>query len=118
MRTILFDIGQLATCPPGSAQDEAGLIEDAKPIVTHVMETLAAEQDLEDPKVKSSIAAQVVPLINDLPNPVERDTYRQQLARFLKVDERSLIGGQAQGLRVKRIQRRPKKTSTKPMSRF
>ncbi len=70
----------------------ARLIQDAKPIVTHVMETLAAEQDLNDPKAKSSIAAQVVPLINDLPNPVERDTYRQQLARFLKVDERSLIG--------------------------
>jgi len=85
----------------------AGLIQDAKPIVTHVMETLAVEQDLNDPKVKSSIAAQVVPLINDLPNPVERDTYRQQLARFLKVDERSLIGGQAKGPRVRRPRRRP-----------
>ena len=85
----------------------AGLIEDAKPIVTHVMETLAVEQDLNDPKVKSSIAAQVVPLINDLPNPVERDTYRQQLARFLRVDERSLIGGQTPGPRVRRPRRRP-----------
>ena len=85
----------------------AGLIEAAKPIVTHVMETLAADQDLSDPKVKSSIAAQVVPLINDLPNPVERDSYRQQLARFLKVDERSLIGQQAQGAPVRRLRRRP-----------
>ena len=85
----------------------AGLIEAAKPIVTHVMETLAADQDLSDPKVKSSIAAQVVPLINDLPNPVERDSYRQQLARFLKIDERSLIDQQAQGPRVRRPRRRP-----------
>jgi len=84
----------------------AGLIENAKPIVTHVMETLAVDQDLNDPKVKSSIAAQVVPLINDLPNPIERDTYRQQLARFLKVDERSLIGQQPQAPRTKRPRRR------------
>ena len=85
----------------------AELIKAAKPIVTHVMETLAADQDLNDPKVKSNIAAQVMPLINDLPNPVERDAYRQQLARFLKVDERSLIGRQAQGPRTRRPRRRP-----------
>jgi len=82
------------------------LIEQAKPIVTHVMDTLAEGQDLDDPKIKSNIAAQVVPLIEDLPNPIERDTYRQQLARFLRVDERSLIGGQAQGARVRRPRRR------------
>ncbi|GAB4425745.1 MAG: DNA primase [Anaerolineales bacterium] len=84
----------------------ARLIEEAKPIVTHVMDTLAAGQNLDDPKVKAQIAAQVVPLIEDLPNPIERDTYRQQLARFLKVDERSLIGQQAQGRRMKRVKPR------------
>ncbi len=96
-------------------EEWARLIENAKPVVTHVMETLAEGQDLKDPKVKSGIAAQVVPLIEDLPNPVERDTYRQQLARFLKVDERSFIGQQAQGgvlsgskyPRVRRPRRRP-----------
>ena len=94
-------------------EEWASLIEAAKPIVTHVMETLAQGQDLKDPKVKSGIAAQVIPLIEDLPNPVERDTYRQQLARFLKVDERSLIGqqpggyGRTQGARVRRPRSRP-----------
>jgi len=83
------------------------LIAAAKPIVTHVMEKLAEGQDLADPKVKSNIAAQVVPLIEDLPNPVERETYRQQLARFLRVDERSLIGGQARVSRKRRPRLRP-----------
>jgi DNA primase len=83
------------------------LIEEARPIVTYVMETLAEGQDLRDPKVKSGIAAQVVPLVEDLPNPVEREAYRQQLARFLRVDERSLIGRQAQGARARRPRRRP-----------
>ncbi len=84
------------------------LIAAAKPIVTHVMETLAEGQDLGDPKIKSNIAAQVVPLIEDLPNPVERETYRQQLSRFLRVDERSLIGRQVQSPRTRRPRRRSK----------
>lgn len=72
------------------------LIENAQPIVVHVMGALAVGRDLDDAKVKSEIAAQVLPLIEDLPNPVERDTYRQRLARFLKVDERSISGRQIQ----------------------
>ena len=31
-------------------------------------------------------------MIEDVPNPVERDTYRQRLARLLRVDERALLG--------------------------
>src|SRR5215212_140749 len=80
----------------------ARLIENAKPIVTYVMETLAAGQNIIDPKVKNQIAAQVLPLIEDLPNALERDTYRQQLARMLRVDESALTGTQAQASRVKR----------------
>jgi DNA primase len=84
----------------------ASLIQAANPIVTHVMETLAADQDLEDPKVKGGIAAQVLPLIEDLADPVERDSYRQQLARMLRVDERSLITAPSQVSRTSR--RRPR----------
>jgi DNA primase len=83
-------------------EEWARLIENAKPIVTHVMDTLAAGQNLNDPKIKNQIAAQVLPLIEDLPNPLERDTYRQALSRMLRVDERALIGTQAQGPKVRR----------------
>jgi len=75
-------------------EEWARLIENAKPIVTHVMDALAAGQNLNDAKVKNQIAAQVLPLIEDLPSPMERDTYRQALARMLKVDERVLMGAQ------------------------
>ncbi len=68
------------------------LIETAKPVVIHVMETLAADRDLDDPKVKTEIAAHVMPLIEDLSNAIERDTYRQRLARLLRIDERALLG--------------------------
>ena len=83
----------------------ARLIDNAKPIVTHVMETLAAGQNINDPKVKNQIAAQVIPLIEDLPSALERDTYRQQLARMLRVDERALLNMQPQIPRLKRQRR-------------
>ena len=102
---------RVASMPDGLDPDEIvarnreewkTLIDNAKPIVTHVMETLAVGRDLKDPKVKNQIASQILPLIEDLPNAPERDTYRQQLARMLKVDERALTGVQAQGPRMKR----------------
>jgi DNA primase len=102
---------RVAAIPDGLDPDEivarnkeewARLIDKAKPIVTYVMETLAAGQNIIDPKVKNQVAAQVLPLIEDLPNALERDTYRQQLARMLRVDESALTGTQAQASRVKR----------------
>ena len=117
---------RVAAIPDGLDPDEivarnkeewGGLIEKAKPIVTYVMETLAAGQNIIDPKVKNQVAAQVLPLIEDLPNALERDTYRQQLARMLRVDESALTGTQAQASRVKRPrgpQETQKKSQEKP----
>ncbi len=87
------------------------LIENAKPIVTHVMDSLAAGQNLNDPKVKNQIAVQVLPLIEDLPSPMERDTYRQALARMLRVNEGALMSTQAAG---PVLRRRPRETGQRP----
>ncbi len=84
------------------AQEWMHILDNAKPIVVHVMDTLTTGQNLEDAKVKSSIAAQVIPLIEDVPSAIERDTYRQQLARLLRVDERSLLGSQKVRERIRR----------------
>ena len=90
---------RVTSLPPGLDPDEVvnrdpqewqTLVEQAKPVVLHVMDTLAAGRDISDPKVKSEIAAQVMPLIQDVPSAIERDTYRQSLARLLRVDERRL----------------------------
>ena len=67
------------------------IIDSAKPIIYHVLDTLIAGQDINDPKVKSSITAQVLPLVRDVGNPVERDAYRQYIARTLRIDE-SVLG--------------------------
>ncbi len=92
---------RVTTIPAGKDPDEIvlrdpeewrNIVQSAKPIVLHVMETLASQKDLDDPKVKREISTQVLPLIEDIPNAVERDAYRQRLARLLKVDERALVG--------------------------
>ena len=91
---------RVTTLPDGLDPDEialedperwAQIVKDAKPVVIHVMETLAKRDDFDDPKAKEEIAAQVLPLIEDVRGSVEREAYRQRLARLLKVDERALV---------------------------
>ena len=94
------------------------LIENARPVVIHVMETLAADQDLDDPKVKTGIASQVMVLIEDLPSPIERDTYRQRLARLLRVDERSLVStSRARPTRRHTYRRQPDSIEAEPIKK-
>lgn len=81
------------------------LIEKAAPVVTHVMDTLIAGRNVEDPKARVEIVSQVLPLIEDLASPVERESYRQMLARRLRVDERALIGIKPAGSPARRSQR-------------
>lgn len=108
---------RVTTIPEGMDPDEIVLrdpeewrkiVESAKPIVLHVMETLASQKDLDDPKVKREISTRVLPLIEDIPNAVERDAYRQRLARLLKVDERALVGDGSSTRTSSTVRRRPK----------
>ena len=107
---------RVTTLPPGQDPDEVvnqdpqeweRLVENARPVVVHVMETLAAGRDLNDPKVKNDIAVQVLPLIEDLPSPIERDTYRQHLARLLRVNESALLQAMPPAGRPRPAPRRP-----------
>ncbi len=101
---------RVASMPDGLDPDEIvardpaewkRLIEAAKPIIEHVMETLAHGRNLDDRKVASEIAGQVLPLVQDLPKPEEREFYTQKLARFLRIDERAFIGGRNQAAPVR-----------------
>jgi DNA primase len=112
---------RVTTIPEGMDPDEIVLrdpeewrkiVQSAKPIVIHVMETLASQKDLDDPKVKREISNQVLPLIEDIPNAVERDAYRQRLARLLKVDERALVGDGTSIRTTSSGRRKPKEQST------
>jgi DNA primase len=106
---------RVASLPDGKDPDEIvlespdrwrTLIADAPPVVLHVLHTLTRGRDLNDPKVKAAVAARMIPLIEDVGDKVERDAYRQQVARTLRVDERNLAGGTA-GFRPRgRVRRR------------
>ncbi len=114
---------RVTTLPQGLDPDEVvnrdpqewvKIIADAKPVVVHVMETLASGQNMDDPKVKSDIARQVMPLIEDVSDAIERDTYRQKLARLLRVDERSIAPGQVRSGRGRLSpSRRPRQPETR-----
>lgn len=91
---------RVTTLPDGKDPDEIVLkdaeswlktLQDARPIVEHVMFSLAKGRDLDDPKMKRELAGQILPLINEVPSAVERDSYIQKLAHLLHVDERSLL---------------------------
>lgn len=66
------------------------VLANAKPVTAYVIEVATRDLDLNDAKAKSAVAQQVLPLIKDIADPVEREHYRQQLARALRVDERTL----------------------------
>jgi DNA primase len=66
------------------------LLEEAKPVVAYVIDVVTQGLDMQDGKAKAAAVQQVLPLINDVADPVEREHYRQMLARRLKVDERVL----------------------------
>jgi DNA primase len=97
-RKLNADI-RITRIPEGMDPDEVVLrdpsewqqiLDNAKPVVIFMMETLANGRNLEDAKTKSEIAKQIMPLIREVVDPIERETYRQQLARFLKIDENLL----------------------------
>ncbi len=97
---------RVTTLPEGKDPDEialefpdqwAALIENAKPVVIHVMETLADRADIDDPKAKEEIADQVLPLIVRILKGVLSEAYRQRLARLLRSDERALVRRTAGG---------------------
>jgi DNA primase len=94
--------------------DWVQIIKTAKPIIYHVLNSLTTGQDLNDPKVKSTIAAQILPLVKDISNPVERDTYRQQIARVLKVDERALLDAVVPITRTRRYRKKFQQASGQP----
>ncbi len=91
---------RVVTLPEGQDPDELvqddptrwpRLLAEAQPVVAFVMEQTLADRDLNDPKVKAEVAERLVPLILEVPHPVERDAYLTTLARRLGVQEESLL---------------------------
>lgn len=83
------------------------LLAEARPVVDYVIEVVAAGLEPGDAKGKSVAATQVLPLINDIADPVERDHYFTKLGKTLGIDVAAL----RQAAEKQKKDRRPRTTS-------
>lgn len=81
------------------------LLAEARPVVDYVIQVVAADLEPGDAKGKSAAATQVLPLIEDIVDPVERDHYLKKLSKTLGVEEAALR--QAEKQRKTADRRRP-----------
>jgi len=117
-----FDL-RVVTLPEGMDPDDLirqapdewiSLLEGALPVVEYAIQRSAAGRDLNDPQIKNEIADAIIPMINDLANPVERSHYRQRLARLLKVDERTFFPARTAAQRSAKQARPQRSSRTEP----
>ena len=71
------------------------LLKSARPVVEYIIEVTTRDLAPGDAKGKGEVARQVMPLISDIADPVERDHYRRLLATKLEIDEEALRQAQA-----------------------
>jgi DNA primase len=115
---------RVLTLPEGIDPDEVvaenpeewhALLDRAQTVVEYVLDVMTKDRDLDDPKAKAEIARQVLPLIEDVADPVEREAYRQMLARHLRVDERALMQWQPKEMQRRRRVTRTRAESAEPL---
>ncbi|MFN3928371.1 MAG: hypothetical protein ACK4OK_01910, partial [Thermoflexus sp.] len=110
---------RVLTLPEGMDPDElirrdpqewARAVEGARPVIAFLLDYLAGQHHLEEPKGKASFVREVVPILAAIPDPVERDVYIQQAARMARLNERVLLE-QVTSYRMSRQERGPRKGS-------
>ncbi len=106
---------RVVTLPPGQDPDKLirtdptawpKLLAEARPVVDYVIGVVAAELEPGDAKAKSAAAKQVLPLINDIADEVERDHYFTKLGKTLGID----VGALRQAGERQKKERRPPPT--------
>jgi DNA primase len=95
---------RIVTLPEGNDPDKIirtdpeawpRLLKGARPVVEYIIDVTTRDLAADDAKGKADVARQVMPLISDIADPVERDHYRRMLAKKLQVDEEALRQTQA-----------------------
>lgn len=91
---------RIATLPPGKDPDDIlkegldiwqEIVDNAIPVVDFYFQVVTSRLDLETAKGKSAAVRQLIPILRDIGNKVEREHYVQKLARLIHVDERTLM---------------------------
>jgi DNA primase len=107
---------RIATLPPDRDPDDIlretpelwpEIIDEALPVVDFYLQVVSAEYDLTTAKGKSALVREVLPLLSEIKDRVERHHHVSQLARLVKIDERALLMELDEGPRPSTPQRRP-----------
>ena len=68
-----------------SAWDNA--VASAKPFTDHIFDTVASRKDLTQPRGRSELMAELIPIVQVIDEPVFRAHYEQRLAQLAQVNE-------------------------------
>ncbi len=68
------------------------LVDNALPLMDHLLAVAASKADLAKPEERSRASEQLLPLIAELEDDVQREFYLGKLATLLGVSEKTLIG--------------------------
>ena len=107
---------RIATLPAGRDPDDilretpnlwTEIIESALPVVDFYLQVVSAQYDLTTAKGKSNLVREVLPLLREVSNQVQRAHYVGRLARLVKVDERLLLAELGDGPRSSPAMPRP-----------
>jgi DNA primase len=98
VRPKTLDIRVLAL-PKGKDPDElirsdaaawTSAVETARPVVDHLIEVTSAALDLAQPRDRSQLVSEVLPVIGEISDPVLQAHYLQRLSRLARTSEESL----------------------------
>jgi len=69
----------------------AELVKGAAPVAEFYMQMLLGGADLQDAKERARVVETMLPLLRDVADAVERETYAQKLARILHIETRTIL---------------------------
>lgn len=67
------------------------LVEASQPVVRFYFQQMLSQGDPNEPKRKSQIVDEMLPLLKDIPDSIEREAYAQEIALQLELDPRTLL---------------------------
>jgi len=90
---------QIVALPPGKDPDDVlkedtsawqRLVDGALPLVDYYIQQVTSNLDLNTARGKSTAVREIMPVLQEMSDTVEQEHYLRQLARLVRIDERTL----------------------------
>jgi DNA primase len=93
------------------------VVQGAQPLVDYFINVVSVHTDLESAQGKAEAVAELVPLIAELEDEIERQHYTQQLSRLVQIDEQTIAHRIQAAARTMARQEDRKAASPRPQDR-